>query len=129
MRNPIYKERIPEWMNAAAMLLASVQLLWLTETLEHADGYLIFEYFGIPKIVPIIFLGIIGILRIIALIINGSWKRTPIIRAVGAVTGAVFFTLLFLGGYLPAIVFAVADVYSGYKAGYDAGKLTTKRSS
>ena len=72
------------------------------------------------------FLGLIGILRILALIINGSWKRTPIVRAIGAITGAIFFTLLFLGGYLPAIVFAIADVYSGYKAGYDARNVTAK---
>jgi hypothetical protein len=126
MRNPIYKERIPEWMNSVGMLLASIQLLWLTETWDEVDGYLIFEYLGVPKIVPIVFLGIIGVLRVIALYINGSWKRTPFIRAVGAISGAIFFTLLFLGGFLPAIVFAVADVYSGYKVGYDAGKLTTK---
>lgn len=124
--NPIYKERIPEWMAAGAMFLAPIQLLWLTDTLEHAQGYAIFEYFGIPKVVPIVFLGVIGLLRLVSLIINGRWRRTPTIRAVGAIISAMFFTLLCLGGYTVALIFVMADAYSGYRAGYDSRNITSK---
>lgn len=124
--NPIYKDRIPEWMAAGAMFLASIQLLWLTDTLEHAQGYAVFEYFGIPKVVPIAFLGAIGLLRLVSLAINGRWRRTPMIRAIGAIISAMFFTLLCLGGYTVAAIFLMADVYSGYRAGYDSRHITSK---
>ena len=125
MKNPFYKERLPEWITASAMLLAFIQLVLLSD-IDSADGYLVFEAIGIDKLIPICALGVIGFLRVIALYINGSWKRTPLIRAVGAIVGAVFFTLLSFGGYLPALVLAIADVYAGYRAGYDARYTITK---
>lgn len=118
MKNPIYKDRIPEWINAATMLLASVQLLWLS-SIETAEGFTLFIMLGIPIIIPIVLIGVVGLARLIALYINGRWRKTPLIRAVGAISGAMFFSVLFVGGYLPAIVFALVDIYAAYKAGED----------
>lgn len=118
MKNPIYPERIPEWMTAGTMFLACVQLLTFS-SIENADGFVLFELLGIPKYLPIITIGVFGFLRLVALYINGRWNRTPLIRAVGAVVGAMFFSMLFAGGYLPAVIFATVDIYAAYKAGQD----------
>lgn len=125
MKSPFYKERIPEWITASAMLMAFIQLIFSSDVTT-AEWHQLFEAAGIERMIPIIGLGIVGFLRVIALYINGSWKRTPLIRAVGAIVGAAFFTLLLLGGYLPALVLAIADVYAGYRAGYDARYAITK---
>jgi hypothetical protein len=79
----------------------------------------------------------IGIARLIAIVVNGNWRRTPIIRFVGASTGAVWWlavTGLFwlavvkdganafpmLGGYPVLMIF---EFYSCYRCGQDAHAL------
>jgi hypothetical protein len=124
-RNPFYQERLPEWMSATAMFLAFWQLVFLSD-FSTAQGYTFFEFIGIPREYPIYFLGVVGLLRVVALTINGSWKRTPQIRKIGAFVGAVFFALFFVGGYLPALAFFLADVYAGYKAGYDSERINAE---
>lgn len=125
LRNPFYRERLPEWMSATAMLLACIQLLTLSN-IDTAEGYTLFESVGISKVTVVYLLGLVGLARIIALTINGAWRQTPQIRKAGAIVGAVFFALLTIGGYLPALAFFIADVYAGYRAGYDSERIDTK---
>lgn len=114
MKNFIYPARIPEWVASLGMLLACMQLF-----IETANGYTLFTTLEIPKIYVAIAIGVIGLLRMLALYINGRWRRTPAIRAVGAVLGALLFSLL-SAGYLFALALAVSDIYAAYKAGSDA---------
>lgn len=125
MKNPFYVDRIPEWMTASMMLLAFLQLMTLSSW-ETAEGYVLFEVLGIHKLVAIYFMGFIGLVRLIALYINGAWKRTPLIRAVGSIIGAMFFTAIVLGGYLPALPLIIADVFAANRAGQD-GRRTFRK--
>lgn len=74
-----------------------------------------------------------GLLRIAALIINGSWHRTPLLRFAGAMTGMVWWVMV--GGlFLLAVrsnaepfpmlgaypVLAFFEAYSCYRCGQDA---------
>jgi hypothetical protein len=87
---------------------------------------------------------VIGGVRLAALVINGAWKRTPLLRFAGAAIGLVWWA--FLGSvYLVAIqrgappfpnmsiypVFVFFEAYSCYRCGQDAaiqGSFTATRS-
>jgi hypothetical protein len=73
----------------------------------------------------------IGALRMVALYINGSWRRTPLIRAFAAVMGLIWWIVIgFLisfgvHGAPPADllffpIFAYFEAYSCYRSGQDA---------
>lgn len=95
-------------------------------------------YVFFAAVAPLHVLGSIGVLlgtaRIVAIIINGRWRRTPLIRLIGAASGLMWWTavtVLFwvavvrdglmpfpmLGGYPVLIMF---EVVSCYRCGQDA---------
>ena len=52
------------------------------------------------------FLMLIGVARIVALMINGAWRRTPVIRFIGSMVAAILwaqFALLFFNSGAPAL--------------------------
>lgn len=80
----------------------------------------------------------IGAARLVALYVNGSWRRSPLIRAGGAALGVIWWLILgFLllngtqGGPLPAALmwypvfcgFEFYSVYRGARDSYHSGAL------
>lgn len=72
---------------------------------------------------------IIGAVRMMALFVNGSWVRTPVIRLVCSFASAFVWTQVFLGflnAPVPTTAFAffpwfiASDLYSAFRAGTDA---------
>lgn len=75
-------------------------------------------------------IGVVALIRIAALTINGHWRRTPLLRALTAFGGAVlhaWITTLFWNpeagafgiGAAFSVVLAVSDARSAYRAGRD----------
>jgi hypothetical protein len=71
----------------------------------------------------------IGAIRMGALFINGSWRRTPIIRVLCSFASAFVWTQVFLGflnSPIPTTAFAffpwfiASDLYSAFRAATDA---------
>lgn len=71
----------------------------------------------------------VGLVRVLALFINGSWTRTPVIRLVCSFFSAFVWTQVFLGllnSPVPTTAFAIfpwfiaSDIYSAFRAGSDA---------
>lgn len=72
---------------------------------------------------------VVGALRAMALFINGSWQRTPIVRIIAAFASAFIWTQVLLGisnSPVPTTAWAffpwfiAADFYSAFRAGADA---------
>ncbi|UFW75219.1 hypothetical protein [Bradyrhizobium sp. WU425] len=74
----------------------------------------------------------LGVLRLVALYINGNWRRTPVLRFVGAMSGLVWWLILsalyglavqngapdFPMRYV-LVVFIFFEAYSCYRCGQD----------
>jgi len=102
------------------------------ETLS-VDGYHVLADIGLTDFYLAMFMTILGVLRLVALYINGSWKRTPTIRMYGAIVGAAVFMSFAVGFFLPIVtktmppntawgtylILALWDIYASYKAGND----------
>lgn len=137
----VHTERIPEWATSFIMLFFGVSLLLPGETMAiKGYGNMAFNNYGDAGIGSIMTL--LGVLRIIALYINGNWKRTPLIRMVGAVLGVQMFLAISVSLAIPFLtrdmapntawgtylVLAVLDTHAVWRASkdarrvYDAGK-------
>lgn len=119
MSNPFYDEkRYPEWVNASLMTLGALHLL--QEASAETSGMLdVFPVLGIDKSTAVVIMTVIGVVRLLALLINGLWKRTPSIRFVTAAGSGVFFTILSLSGYYLVLPLIVMDILAARKAGFD----------
>lgn len=81
----------------------------------------------------------IGLLRVVALILNGHWRPSPEVRLVGAMWGAMFWIALIYTYHLAVatgaqdfpmrralFVFLVFEIYACYRCGIDMGKRSIK---
>lgn len=113
--------RSVEWMLAAMMLAWGIGLMLPGDTMSLPQ----YRMLGAiaPETVWAAWSISIGTVRIIALYVNGAWRRTPLIRAFGAILGIVWWLVLgFLfaaaagNGPLPADLwwFAVFIGFEGY---------------
>ena len=97
--------RATEWTTSAVMMSFAV-ILWMPGDTFGSPGYRGFVAVGITEATAAWPLFFIGATRCVALYINGSWRRTPVLRMIGAILGAGLFLMLaslFLG---PTMVFA-----------------------
>lgn len=121
-----------EWFSALVMVGWAVALGLPGDTLA-APSFSEFRRFGFTEEFWAAIFGVIGGARISALYINGRWPRTPYIRMMGSLFGAVSWAqvawLLFAGGYLNTGIpttgvavyglLALADLLSIFKAAFD----------
>lgn len=121
--NPFLLKRMPEWIAAMLMLSAAIHT-YCAGTLYQSVGYDLFDAFHIDRGYGLAAMFLIGIVRTTALTINGAWKRTPMIRANCSGISAMYFGLLFLGGYPVVWPLIVGDIISSYQAGQDARAVT-----
>ncbi|KAF0675061.1 hypothetical protein [Profundibacterium mesophilum] len=128
--------RAAEWITSAVLAVIGITLLMPGETMGVSSSYAGFRSLGVSDGVLGVAVLVVGAVRLTALYINGSWRRTPLLRAVGAVCGLVIFTMLlsaflfpFFYGHAPALntgttylILAIADLFSCYRTGADVGR-------
>ena len=103
--NIIEQGRATEWMTSFIMIGFAITL-WMPGDTFAGNGYRSFRAVGITEETAALPLFLIGSMRCCALYINGNWRRTPVLRMIGAIFGAGMFLMvasLFLG---PTLVFA-----------------------
>jgi hypothetical protein len=125
------RTRSVEWLLSCLMLTWGVILLAPSESFAN-PAYRWLAALGEERVWGALAFSV-GALRIGALYINGSWRRTPLIRAFGAVMGLTWWVcvgaLLIFGvepgrplpaGFAFYPVFALFEAYSCYRSGLDA---------
>lgn len=129
----IFNDRGMEWFSAFVMLGWGVILISPGETLS-GPQYAAFGRFGFTEEFWAWAFGAAGLARLVALYINGNWPRSPHIRMVGSLFGAVSWAqvsyLLYLSsagiGHAPntgIVVYgalALADLLGIARAAFDA---------
>lgn len=127
------QDRSPEWMSAVVMMWWGLALAMPGDTMD-GSSFAAFARYGATEEFWAWAFGSIGAARVVALYINGRWPKTPWVRMAGALFGAVSWMqvawLLFEGGFLTTgiystgpgtyLVFALADLFSIYRAAFDA---------
>lgn len=88
--------RATEWLTSLALLGFAVTLALPGETLARS-GFGTFRSLGLDDAMLAVPLSLIASARMVALYINGAWKRSPILRLAGAITGAVIFAMIGMG--------------------------------
>lgn len=121
----ILRERLVEWLNSLFMLMIGFVIILRKNLGDHF--ILISDETAIAWGLWLIF---ISISRIIALIINGHWSRTPIIRsffsALGLGTWVYVFVLLvekdlyLLIDFPYILMFLIGELASAFFAGSDS---------
>jgi hypothetical protein len=121
---------------AVEYMLALLQLAWglaVVSPLVTLSGP---NYRTLTAIAPEVVWGnfaiAIGGLRLAALIINGQWRRTPLLRAIGAGCGVMWWIVL--GGLYviaanegaPVVIFF--EFFSMYRCGIDIHEMGALRS-
>ena len=102
-----------EWQNSIIILIFALTLALPGDTLATSVAFAAFRQLGIDEVALAVPLTVIAIMRMAGLFINGNWRRSPILRCVGAVLGAGLFTGL-------AVLFAVPAL-SGQSAALTTG--------
>ena len=85
--------RATEWLTSCVLLIFALTLAMPGETFNRV-GFTGFREFGITEEMLCLALGIIAGGRLTALYINGRWHRSPVLRLIGAMFGAVVFSML-----------------------------------
>lgn len=130
----IRNDRVLEWTTSLILFLFGLSLAMPGDTMSLAS-YQPFHQLGFTDVSLAVILMAVGLSRMVALYINGSWRQTPKIRMVGAVLGAAIFVAIGGSFMVPALIYkaipttaattylvlCVADIYSANRAGQDAG--------
>lgn len=136
MSYQVSQTRSVEWMLACMMVAWGIGLAMPGDTMSLPQ----YKMLGVlaPEPVWAAWSMSIGFVRIVALYINGSWRKTPLIRSICASLGciwwivlAVLFVLSRDGGPVPAgfywfpvfIVFEGYSVSRGARDSYHSGAL------
>lgn len=124
-----YRDRLFEWVMTLAMLGLSVQIILWPNTIEASSIVLILRLVSPENMA--VFFGVFGLMRIAALIANGSWPtHGPRLRAMGAgsaalMWGQMFVALLMLAPFnqgvpspeLPVyFALTIGEIVSAYRA-------------
>jgi hypothetical protein len=83
-----FHDRGLEWFSAVIMLGWGLTLVLPGDTLS-GPQYAAFGRFGITEDMWALAFGAVGLARLVALYINGRWPRSPYVRMVGSLFGAV----------------------------------------
>ena len=134
----IWNGRATEWITSSALLGFALTLALPGDTFAGA-GFRSFREVGLDEAAIATPLALVAGARMVALLVNGHWQRTPLLRMFGAAVGAAIFAMLSVGfgwpylaaalGYWGAsaastgaatyAVLAAADLLSAFRAGLD----------
>ena len=127
--------RATEWQNSIIILIFALTLALPGDTLSTSIAFAAFRQLGMDEVALAVPLTIIAIMRMAGLFINGNWRRSPVLRCVGAVLGAglfmglaVLFAVPALSGQSAALTtgagvylaLAAFDVLAAYRSAADA---------
>lgn len=130
-----FHERLHEWVLALVITLFGLSL-FINQDIFATSFY----YDGLVQLFPDerVWGGIaifIGILRLIFLTINGAWRKSSHLRALGAILSVIFWVVVYMsyatvGFALPVLALLIGaiifDFHSIWVAAGDAGKSDTK---
>jgi hypothetical protein len=128
-----HRERAIEWLSSAALLGWGITLALPGETLMQ-NHYVAFRAMGWSEAILAWVFCLVGAARLVALYINGRWPKSPIVRIVGAIFGALIWgqvayylaagTWMLTGlpntGVATYAILAAADIFSITRAAFDA---------
>lgn len=127
--------RALEWLTASVILAYACTLALPGDTLSTSVAFSAFRQLGLDEAALSVPLSLIAAMRMAGLFINGNWRRSPVLRCVGAVLGAglfmglaVLFAVPALSGQSAALttgvgtyfVLAAFDVLAAYRSAADA---------
>lgn len=127
--------RATEWQNSIIILIFALTLALPGDTLSTSVAFAAFRQLGMDEVALAVPLTIIAIMRMAGLFINGNWRRSPVLRCIGAVLGAglfmglaVLFAVPALSGQSAALTtgagvylaLAAFDVLAAYRSAADA---------
>lgn len=90
-----FRERMPEWVQATGMLMWGLMALWATGLFQS-------QAFFAPLLLLMsqtawgILAALVGVVRLSFLVINGAWRPSAHIRAIGCVLGSMLWGSLFI---------------------------------
>lgn len=125
--------RAAEWITSMMIFVFGLTLLAPGSTMDTSVSYRAFIIVGLNDISLGLLALFIATNRLVALYRNGMWKRSPIIRGIGAVAGLGFwvgisfaFCWPYVAGISEApstatvyIVAAFAEILAAYRSGID----------
>lgn len=126
--------RALEWVTALVIFGWAITLALPGDTIGDSPSFAGFTMAGVTEAPLILAFTLVAIMRMSGLYINGAWRRSPILRMVGAILGAglflclsILFTIPYLTGEQtslstgPAVylVLFLADILAAYRTGAD----------
>lgn len=130
-----FPARAIEWLMAGIMftwgyyIVTHPQLFTAPETKAVFSGIVrVSDFFGQPPVTIGLMAVLTGFTRAAALFVNGAVTKTPLVRLMTAFVSAYLWTSICVGLWLSDVAntglviypwFVLADVVSGYRAGYD----------
>lgn len=127
-----HADRSMEWFSASAMLVWCLVLAQPGDTLTLSPSFSEFVRSGLTETRLAAIFGLVGGARIVALIINGRWPRSPLFRMSGAMLGCMIWAqiawLQYLGSAASGAIstgvgvyalLALADLANIYRAAFD----------
>lgn len=132
-----YPTRTAEWVTACVLMAFAFILTLPGDTLKISDSFNAFVQLGVEETMLAVPMAMVSSLRMAGLYINGRWRKSPMLRMVGAIFGATIFSLLTISFIYPYVVLSipastaigtygvlcVADVFAAYRAGKDYGEM------
>lgn len=94
--------RALEWLTSSVLLGFALTLALPGDTLA-GQGFVAFRKMGLDEAMIGVPLAFVSTQRLAALHINGAWRRSPVLRMIGAVIGCGIFAMLAMAFGLPYI--------------------------
>lgn len=115
-----FPARFPEWLNADLLVLWGCYLLYFPTVFTDPRTAPLFagmahmaEPYGRPDLVWGIAAVTIGVVRWVALFVNGAWSRTPMIRLVMSFLSAFIWTQVVIAMKVVHIPMPTITIYAG----------------
>lgn len=96
--------RALEWMTSALLLAFAVTLALPGDTLAASPSFAGFVSAGLDEAALAMPISWIAAMRMAGLYVNGAWRRSPLLRMIGAVLGAGVFAFLSTMFALPCLL-------------------------
>lgn len=121
--NIVEQGRGIEWATSAVLIMFSLILMLPGNTLA-SPAFKAFVSLGLTEITIAVPLMLVGVARMVALYLNGHWRRSPILRMVGAILGASIFGMLTVAFAAPTVELLIAGRYVTPVSGPSTGAGT-----
>lgn len=105
--------RAAEWLTSSVLLVMALILAVPGETMA-APTFRVLLDLGLDDAALSAPIALLGTARLAALYINGAWRRSPMLRMIGAILGSMIFGVLAVAFALPSLIHGAAlSIISG----------------